>query len=80
MNQMSRDVQNSLVHLHPVHTINIIDSLAFQDDKTGQKHLPNKLKWDFTDHPIVNHSASGSADRIWYFCSTESKLSLLSTC
>jgi hypothetical protein len=34
-NQMSRDVQKSLVHPHPVHTKNVIDSLAFQDDKTG---------------------------------------------
>jgi hypothetical protein len=64
MNQVSRDVQNIFVHLHPVHTKNNINSLAFQDDKAGQKHSPNKLKWDFTDHPIGNHSASGSADRI----------------
>jgi hypothetical protein len=35
MNQTSRDVQNNLVHIHLVHTKNNIDSLAFQDDKTG---------------------------------------------
>jgi hypothetical protein len=78
MNQTSKDVQNSLVPLHSVHTENNIDSLAFQDDKTGQEHLPNMLEWDFTDHPIGNHSASRSANRIWYFCSIERKLSLLS--
>jgi hypothetical protein len=76
---MSRDVQHSLVHLHPFHTKNGIDSLAFQDNKTGQKHSPDKLEWDFMDHLIGNHSASGSANRIWHQCSTESKLDLLST-
>jgi hypothetical protein len=79
MNQTSRDVQNNLVHIHLVHTKNNINSLAFQDDKTGWEHSPDKLKWDFTGHPIGNHSASGSADRIWHFCSIESKLTLLST-
>jgi hypothetical protein len=80
MNQTSRDVQNSFVHLHPVHTKNNIDSLTFQDDKTGQKHSPDKLKWDFTDHTINNHSTSRSANGIWYRCSPKSKLSLLSIC
>jgi hypothetical protein len=79
MNQMSRDVQNSLVHLHLVHTKNNIDSLAIQDDKTSREHSHDKLEWDFMGHPIGNHSADGSADIIWHFCSTESKLSLLST-
>jgi hypothetical protein len=80
MNQMSRDVQNSLVHLHLVHTKNNIDSLAIQDDKTSREHSHDKLEWDFMGHPIGNHSADGSGDIIWHFCSTESKLSLLSTC
>jgi hypothetical protein len=62
--QENQDVQNIFVHLHPVHTKNNINSLAFQDDKAGQKHSPNKLKWDFMDHPIGNHSAFGGADRI----------------
>jgi hypothetical protein len=79
MNQMRRDVQHSFMHLHPVHTKNNIDSLALQDNKTGQKHSPDKLEWDFMDHLISNHSASKSANRIWHWCSTESKLGLLST-
>jgi hypothetical protein len=33
VNQMSRDVQHYLMHLHPVCTKNDIDPLAFQDDK-----------------------------------------------
>jgi hypothetical protein len=79
MNQMSKHVQNSFVHLHPVHTKNNVDALTFQDDKTGRKHSPNKFEWDFMDLSIGNHSASRSANRIWYFCSRKSKLSLLST-
>jgi hypothetical protein len=35
MNQTSRDVQHNSMHLHPVHTKNDIDPLAFQDDKGG---------------------------------------------
>jgi hypothetical protein len=79
MNQTSRDIQNSLVHLHPVHTQNNIYLLTFKDDKTGREHSLDKLEWDFMDHTIGNHSASGSANGIQYFCSPESKLSLLST-
>jgi hypothetical protein len=53
MNQTSRDVQNSLVHLHLVHTKNDIDSLAFQDDKChipefpfrNVNHFPQKFKF-----------------------------------
>jgi hypothetical protein len=78
MNQTSRDVQNSFVHLHPVHTKNNIDSLTFQDDKTGQKHSPDKLKWDFTDHTINNHSTSRSANGIRGCGSTEVELGLSS--
>jgi hypothetical protein len=80
MNHTSRDVQNSFVHLHLVHIKNNIDSLTFQDDKAGQKHPPDKLLWDLMDHTIDNHSVFGSANRIWYFRSPESKLSILSTC
>jgi hypothetical protein len=47
MNQTSRDIQHNLMHLHPVHIKNDIDHLAFQDDKGGRKHSPNRLKWDF---------------------------------
>jgi 5-methylcytosine-specific restriction endonuclease McrA len=64
MNQTSRDAQHNFVHLHPVHPKDNINSLPFQDDKTGQKHSPNKLKWDFTDHTIGNHSASESGNGI----------------
>jgi hypothetical protein len=80
MNQTGIDIQHSLVNLHLVHTKNGIDSLAFQDNKTGQKDTPNKLEWNFIDHLIGNHSTSRSANRIRHLCSTESKLTLLSTC
>jgi hypothetical protein len=33
-----------LVHLDPIHTKNDINPLALQDDKSGQKHSPNKLE------------------------------------
>jgi hypothetical protein len=79
VNQMSRDVKHSPMHLHPVHTKNDIDSLTFQDDKSSQKHSPDKLKWDFMSHLISNHSVSESADRIRHLGSTESKPSLLGT-
>jgi CRISPR/Cas system-associated protein Csm6 len=78
MNQTSGDVQHSSMHFHPVYTKNDIDPLTFQDDKSGRKHSPGKLKWDFTSHLISNHSASVSADRIRHLDSTESKLGLLS--
>jgi hypothetical protein len=80
MNQTGIDIQHSLVHLHLVHTKNGVDSLAFQDNKTGRKDTPNKLEWNFIDHLISNHSTSRSANRIRHLCSTESKLTLLSTC
>jgi hypothetical protein len=35
VNQMSRHAQHNSMHLHPVHTKNDIDPLAFQDDKGG---------------------------------------------
>jgi hypothetical protein len=35
VNEMSGDVQHSLMHLHPVHTKNDINSMTFQDDKIG---------------------------------------------
>jgi hypothetical protein len=35
VNHMSRDVQYNSMHLHPVHTKNDIDPLAFQNDKGG---------------------------------------------
>jgi hypothetical protein len=79
MNKTSRDIQDRLVHHHPVHTKNDINSLTFQDNKIGRKYSPSKLEWDFTGHTISNHSASGSVDRIRHFGSTESRLSLLST-
>jgi hypothetical protein len=78
VNQMSGDVQHSLMHLHPVHTKNDIDSLTFQDDKSGGKRSPNKLEWDFMDHLVGNHSASGSANGIRGWCSTEVELGLSS--
>jgi hypothetical protein len=59
MNQMGGHVQHNLVHIHLVHTQNNMYSLTFQDDKTGREHSPDKLKWDFMDHPIGNHSALG---------------------
>jgi hypothetical protein len=64
MNQMSRDVQNSLVPLHPVYTQNHIFYLTFQDDETSQKYSPDKLKWNCTDHTIGNHSASRSGNGV----------------
>jgi hypothetical protein len=75
MNQTSRDIQYSLVPLHPVRTKNNIYPHTFQDDKTGWEHSSDKLKLDCTDHVIGNHSAFGSANGIWYFCSLESNLS-----
>jgi hypothetical protein len=64
VNQTSGDVQHSSMHLHPVHTKNNIDSLTFQDDKSGWKHSSSKLEWDFMDHLVGNHSASRSANKI----------------
>jgi hypothetical protein len=66
MNLTSRDVKNSLVPLHPVHTKNNIYSLNIQYDETGQKHSPDELQWNCMDHTIGNHSASGSGDGIRY--------------
>jgi hypothetical protein len=80
VNQMSRDVQHSSMHLHPLHIENDINSLTFQNDKSGWKHSPNKLKGDFMDHLVGNHSASGSANGIRHLGSTESKLGLLNAC
>jgi hypothetical protein len=79
VNQTSGDVQHGSMHLHPVHAKNDIDSLTIQDDKSGGKHSPSKLKWDFTGHLISIHSASRSADRVRHLGSTESKPDLLST-
>jgi CRISPR/Cas system-associated protein Csm6 len=67
------------MHLHLVHTKNDIDLVALQDNKSGRKHSPGKLKWDFMGHLISNHSASESADRVRLLGSTESKPDLLST-
>jgi hypothetical protein len=78
VNQTTGDVQHSSIHLHPVHTKDDINSLTFQDDKSGWKHSPNKPEWDFMNHLIVNHSTSGSANRIRGWCSTEVEFSLLS--
>jgi hypothetical protein len=78
VNQSSGDVQHGSMHLHPVHTENGIDPLAFQDNRSGQKHSPGKLKCNFTGHLISNHSASGSADIVRHLGSTESKPGLLS--
>jgi hypothetical protein len=78
VNQTSRDVQHNSMHLHPVHTKNDIDPLAFQDDKGGRKRLPDKLKWDFLGNLISNHSASESANRIRHLGSIESNVGLLS--
>jgi hypothetical protein len=78
VNPTSRDVQHGSMHLHPVHTKNDIDSLPFQDNKSGRKHSPVKLKWDFMGHLISNHSASESADRVRHLDNTESNPSLLS--
>jgi hypothetical protein len=80
VNQTSGDVQHGSMHLHPVHTKNDIDPLAFQDDKSSQKHSPGKLKWDFTGHLISNHSTSRSVDRVRHLGSTENKPDLLGTC
>jgi hypothetical protein len=79
VNETSGDVQHSSMHLHLVHTKNDIDSLTFQDDKSGRKYSPGKIKWDFTGYLISNHSASGGADRIRHLGSTKSKPDLLST-
>jgi ABC-type lipopolysaccharide export system ATPase subunit len=67
------------MHLHLVHTKNDIDPLIFQDNKSGVKHLPSKLEWDFMGHLISNHSASESANRIRHLGSIESNAGLLST-
>jgi hypothetical protein len=66
MKQTSTDVQNSLVHHHPIHTKNDINPLAFQDDKTCQEHSPDKLEWDFMDDLISSHLDPGSVNGIWY--------------
>jgi hypothetical protein len=79
VNQTSGDVQHCSMHLHPVDTENDIDPLALQDNKSGRKHSPDKLKWDFMSHLISNHSASGSANRVRLLDRTESKLDVLST-
>jgi hypothetical protein len=78
VNQASGDVQHSSMHLHLVHTKIDINPLPFQDNKSGKKHSPNKLKWDFMGHLISNHSASESADRVRHLDNTESNPSLLS--
>jgi hypothetical protein len=78
VNQMSGDVQHGSMHLHLAHTKNDIDPLPFQDNKSGKKHLPSKLKWDFMGHLISNHSAPESADKVRHLGSTESKPNLLS--
>jgi hypothetical protein len=71
MNQTNEDVQQVLVHLHPIRTQNNIYSLTFQDNKTGREHSLDKLEWGFMDHPIDNHLTSRSANRIRYFNSPE---------
>jgi hypothetical protein len=71
-------VKSGCYNLHPVHTKNDIDPLIFQDNKSGVKHLPSKLEWDFTGHLISNDLASGCADRIRHLGSTESNADLLS--
>jgi hypothetical protein len=68
-----------LMHLHLVHTKNDIDSLTFQDDKSGGIHSPSKLECDFMDHLVGNHSASRSANGIRGWCSTEVELGLSNT-
>jgi hypothetical protein len=78
VNQTSGDVQHSSMHLHPVHTKDGINSLTFQDNKSDGKHSPSKLERDFMNHLIGNHSASGSANGIRDWCSTEVELGLLS--
>jgi hypothetical protein len=80
VNQTSGDVQHGSMHLHPVHTKNGIDSLTFQDDKSGGKHSPSKLEWDFMDHLVGNHSTSRSANGIRGCGSTEVELGLSSIC
>jgi hypothetical protein len=75
---MSGDVQQGSMHLHLVHTKNDIDSLTFQDNKSARKHSPSKLEWDFMDHLVGNHLASGSANRIRSWCSTKVELGLSS--
>jgi hypothetical protein len=79
VNEPSRDVQHTSMHLHPVHTKNDIDSLTFHDDKSGWKHSPSKLEWDFMDHMVGNHSTSRSANGIRSQRSTEVELGLSST-
>jgi hypothetical protein len=78
VNEMSGDVQHRSMHLHQVHSKNDIDSLTFQDDKSGGEHSPSKLEWDFIDHLIDNHLASGSDNGIRGWCSIEVELGLLS--
>jgi hypothetical protein len=64
---MDRDVQESLVHLHPSHPKIDINALTFQDEEVGRKDSPDSLEWDFTDHRIGNHSTSRCKNEIWYF-------------
>jgi hypothetical protein len=71
VNQMSGDVQYGLMYLHPIHTKNDIDPLPFQYNTSGQKHLLDKLKWDFMGHLISNHSTSRSDDRVRHLGSTK---------
>jgi hypothetical protein len=79
VNQTGRDVQHNSMHFCLVHIKNGIHPLIFQDNKSGVKHLPSKLEWDFTGHLISNHLASSCADRIKHLGSTESNTDLLST-
>jgi hypothetical protein len=76
---MSGDVQHGSMHLDLVHTKNDIDPLAFQDNKSGRKHSPDKLKWDLMGHLISNHSTSKCVDRVRHLGSTKSKPDLLDT-
>jgi hypothetical protein len=41
VDQMGRNVQESLVQLHPSHPQNDINPLTFQDDEVGRKNLPS---------------------------------------
>jgi hypothetical protein len=79
VNEMSRDGQHHSMHLHPVHNKNDINSLTFKDDKSGGKHSLSKLKRDFMDYLVGNHSASRSANGIRDWCSTWVELGLSNT-
>jgi hypothetical protein len=68
---MGRDVQESLVHLHPSHPQNDINALTFQNEEVGRKDLPALLEWDFMDHTINNYSTSRCKNKIWHFCVLE---------